>query len=95
MSSASHHSAHFPGRSLQLDQLFQEYELAEDRELDDRPELSLRICIQVFASTRAVFYARSEAAGTVGMHQEVIRYSPQWYGDKPRFDTAFVQTNLD
>lgn len=86
-------STHF--RRFLHDKLFPEYELAEDWELDDCPELSLRIRIQVFVSARAVFYAPSEAAGPGGMHQEFIRCSPRWYGDKPRYDAVFVQTNPD
>ncbi|PIL28280.1 hypothetical protein GSI_09568 [Ganoderma sinense ZZ0214-1] len=86
-------SAHF--RRYLHDQLFPEYELAVDRDLDDCPEIPLRTRIDVFTSARAVFYAPSEAAGPGGMHQEFIRCSPHWYGDRPRYDTVFVQTNPD
>ncbi|KAI1783349.1 hypothetical protein LXA43DRAFT_903775 [Ganoderma leucocontextum] len=86
-------SSHF--RRFLHDQLFPEYELAIDRELDDCPELSLCTRIGIFTSACAIFYAPSEAAGPGGMHQEFIRCSPRWYSDRPWCDTVFVQTNPD
>lgn len=86
-------STHF--RRYLHDQLFLEYALAVDRDLEDCPDISLRTRIDIFTSARAIFYAPSEAAGPGGMHQEFIRCNPHWYGDRPRYDTVFVQTNPD
>ncbi|EIW51958.1 uncharacterized protein TRAVEDRAFT_40766 [Trametes versicolor FP-101664 SS1] len=49
----------------------------------------------VYYSATAVFYAPSEHAGPHGMHRELIRSNPSWYGADPRYDTVLVCTNQD
>ncbi|KAH9848078.1 hypothetical protein C2E23DRAFT_940922 [Lenzites betulinus] len=49
--------------------------------------------VAVFYSATAVFYAPSEHAGPHGMHRELIRSTPSWYGEEPRHDTVLVTTD--
>ena len=62
---------------------------------DDLPELSRRVKLAEHQSASVVFYAPSELAGSGGMHREIIRCNPSWYGQYPRFDTVLVTTNPD
>ncbi|KAI0349050.1 hypothetical protein OH77DRAFT_1499678 [Trametes cingulata] len=68
------------------DQLNPELELADDLPADDMP---------VLPPASATFYAPSSLAGVGGMHQEIIRCVPHWYGQRPRYDTVLVQTDPD
>ncbi|KAI0351062.1 hypothetical protein OH77DRAFT_1506733 [Trametes cingulata] len=47
----------------------------------------------VYYSATATFYAPSEQAGPHGMHREIIRSTPLWYGLYPRYDTVLVSTD--
>ncbi|KAI1785118.1 hypothetical protein LXA43DRAFT_900463 [Ganoderma leucocontextum] len=59
------------------------------------PSISRRSRIGFHSSASAVFYAPSELAGPRGMHREIIRSTPSWYGKCPRYDTVLVVTNPD
>ncbi|OJT10478.1 hypothetical protein TRAPUB_13008, partial [Trametes pubescens] len=52
-----------------------------------------KVCVHYSAA--AVFHAPSEHAGPYGMHRELIRSTPSWYGAEPRYDTVLVCTNQD
>ncbi|KAI0362819.1 hypothetical protein OH77DRAFT_1442803 [Trametes cingulata] len=82
-------------RQFLHDQLNPELELAEDLPAADYPVLPHRTRIALYYLARATFYAPSELAGVGGMHQEMIRCAPRWYGARPRYDTVLVQTNPD
>lgn len=75
------------------DQLYPELDLGVDVPVDDLPDLSPRTRISLHFSATATFYAPSELAGVGGMHRELIRSTPRWYGHRPRFDTVLVQTD--
>jgi hypothetical protein len=47
--------------------------------------------VSVFHSARAVFYAPSELSGAGGMHSEIIRSVPHWYGEDGYRATVLVQ----
>jgi hypothetical protein len=51
--------------------------------------------IRVHLSAKATFYAPSDLAGRNGMHREVIRSTPRWYGQYTRRDTVLVKTGRD
>lgn len=51
--------------------------------------------VSVYYSGSATFFAASEQAGPYGMHRELIRCNPAWYGAYPRYDTVLVSTNQD
>ncbi|KAH9946447.1 hypothetical protein B0H21DRAFT_779117 [Amylocystis lapponica] len=61
--------------------------------LKECPEFSGRIGVHNSAS--ATFYAPSELSGPGGMHRELIRSNPTWYGQHARFDTILVQNGPD
>jgi hypothetical protein len=55
----------------------------------------IRSNVSVYLSARAVFYAPSDLSGNGGMHEEVIRSAPNWYGESERRDTVLVQYGGD
>ncbi|TFK84482.1 hypothetical protein K466DRAFT_496496 [Polyporus arcularius HHB13444] len=59
--------------------------------LDDCPDLSPRTKLALHATARATYYAPSELCGRFGMHSEMIRCSPRWFKQNPRYDTVFVR----
>ncbi|KAF8055570.1 hypothetical protein FPV67DRAFT_1435271 [Lyophyllum atratum] len=61
--------------------------------LDDCPVFYGRI--SVFHSAIAHYFAPSDICGAGGMHHERIRAHPNWQGEYPRYDTAFVETDAD
>jgi hypothetical protein len=67
--------------------------LAEDFELDECPQIQGQI--KIYTSASAVFYAPSELSGPGGMHREIIRSTPSWYGTYERRDTVLLQDNPD
>lgn len=67
--------------------------LDNDPPLHDCPVFGGKV--SVYQNARAIFYAPSELAGPGGMHSEVIRANPSWYGERPRFDTVLVQNEED
>ena len=48
--------------------------------------------VSVFHNASATFYAPSEHAGPNGMHREMIRCTPSWFGGGGRYDTVLVST---
>lgn len=61
-------------------------------DVDDCPWISPnRSILELYQSATATFYAPSELAGPGGMHSEVIRCSPSWFKQYPRYDTVLVQ----
>lgn len=65
-----------------------------DVNLDGFPHISHRRKVSLHTSASVVFHAPSEACGERGMHREIIRCNPAWFGKVPRFDTVLVTTNL-
>ncbi|TBU40371.1 hypothetical protein BD309DRAFT_993112 [Dichomitus squalens] len=63
--------------------------------IEQCPEISPLTSISVYRHAKATFYAPSELAGPNGMHREIIRCNPRWYGDKARYDTVLVETDSD
>ncbi|KAI0065531.1 hypothetical protein BV25DRAFT_1868788 [Artomyces pyxidatus] len=51
--------------------------------------------VSVFHNARATFYAPSEEAGPEGMHSELFRSTPAWYGQYERRDTVLVQNGSE
>ncbi|KAI0349013.1 hypothetical protein OH77DRAFT_1499682 [Trametes cingulata] len=82
-------------RQFLHDQLYPELDLAVDIPLNDCPVLLPRTRVMLFHSATATFYAPSKLAGVGGMHQEIIRCTPSWYGQHSCFDTVLVQTDTD
>jgi hypothetical protein len=66
---------------------------AEDFDLDACPPF--HGSIKIYSSASATFYAPSELSGPGGMHREIIRSTPQWYGTYERRDTVLLQDNPD
>ncbi|KZV62312.1 hypothetical protein PENSPDRAFT_692611 [Peniophora sp. CONT] len=58
-------------------------------DIDECPPFDERVA--VYRSARATFYAPSELSGPGGMHSEIIRSTPRWYGRYERRDTVLVQ----
>ncbi|TFK84682.1 hypothetical protein K466DRAFT_496109 [Polyporus arcularius HHB13444] len=63
--------------------------------LDECPYVWSGESIEVYHSATATFYAPSELAGPGGMHREMIRATPRWWGLHPRFDTVLVSLDRD
>ena len=51
--------------------------------------------LSVYHHAIATFYAPSELCNPNGMHHEIIRCNPRWFGGKPRYDTILVETDAD
>lgn len=66
-------------------------EIDEPVDLDDCPHFDGHVAVH--NSARAVFYAPSELGGPGGMHSEIIRSTPRWYGKYERRDTVLVQVH--
>ncbi|KAI0357042.1 hypothetical protein OH77DRAFT_1531956 [Trametes cingulata] len=80
-------------RRFIYDQLNPELDGADDVPLHHCPDVPHHIRLGVYHSAAAVFYAPSEVSGPGGMHRELIRSNPSWYGQYPRYDTVLV--NVD
>lgn len=50
--------------------------------------------LRVYNSACATFFAPSDLSGLYGMRHEHIRSCPMWRSEGPRFDCAFVVTDL-
>ncbi|KAI0674841.1 hypothetical protein C8Q78DRAFT_1066759 [Trametes maxima] len=71
----------------------------------DEPDevVPLNACPWILPSTRAschvsataTFFAPSELGGPNGMHSEIIRCTPKWRKQHPRYDTVLVQLSED
>ncbi|KAH9891963.1 hypothetical protein C8Q73DRAFT_621665, partial [Cubamyces lactineus] len=46
----------------------------------------------VYHNASATFYVPSEQAGPNGMHHEIIRCTPAWFGSAGRYDIVLVST---
>lgn len=66
---------------------------AEDVDIDDCPQFHGNVTI--YYSARAFYYAPSKLCGPGGMHSEMIRSHPNWYGTGERRDTVLVQDGPD
>ncbi|TFY55613.1 hypothetical protein EVJ58_g8134 [Rhodofomes roseus] len=66
---------------------------AEEVDIDDCPLFHGHVAL--YYSARAFYYAPSELCGPGGMHSEMIRSHPNWYGTGERRDTVLVQDGLD
>ncbi|VDC07269.1 unnamed protein product [Peniophora sp. CBMAI 1063] len=63
----------------------------EPMDLEDLPDFHGNVAVHT--SARALFYAPSELGGPGGMHSEIIRSTPRWYGKYERRDTVLVQVH--
>lgn len=61
--------------------------------LDEYPYVSARTRVSRYLSCSATFYAPSELSGPYGMHREIIRCNPSWFGKFARFDTILVHVD--
>ncbi|KAH9910697.1 uncharacterized protein BXZ73DRAFT_57860 [Epithele typhae] len=70
--------------------------------VDDPSTVDIRLCplvqhketIKVYYSATAVFYAPSDlASGPGGMSSDIIRCTPLWWGEYPRYDTVLVSVD--
>ncbi|EIW75343.1 hypothetical protein CONPUDRAFT_159469 [Coniophora puteana RWD-64-598 SS2] len=61
--------------------------------LNDCPAFNPSSTIHLYNSAAAVFRAPSDFSGTTGMRREIIRSTPLWRTEAPRYDCAFVSTN--
>ncbi|KAI0358655.1 hypothetical protein OH77DRAFT_1203821 [Trametes cingulata] len=80
-------------RRFMYDQLNPELDGADAVPLHECPDVPHHIRLGIYHSATAVFYAPSEVSGPGGMHRELIRSNPSWYGQYPRYDTVLV--NID
>lgn len=70
---------------------------------DDADDVPLEQCpyvwhgsrVSVYRSASAAFFAPSDHGGPNGMQREMIRATPSWWGQYPRYDTVFVSTDQD
>ncbi|KAI0757759.1 hypothetical protein C8Q80DRAFT_1091076 [Daedaleopsis nitida] len=51
--------------------------------------------IAVYRTASSTFYAPSELCGPGGMHREMIRATPRWWGAYARYDTVLVNIDPD
>ena len=83
-------------RRFLFDQLNPDAPVAGDIvDLDGCPYISPYSRISIYRHATATFYAPSELAGPNGMHREIIRSNPRWFGGKPRYDTILIDTDSD
>ncbi|KAI1790354.1 hypothetical protein LXA43DRAFT_1148653 [Ganoderma leucocontextum] len=68
---------------------------ADDVPLEQCPYVWGGSCLSVYHSASAAFFAPSEHAGPNGMQREMIRATPCWWGQYPRYDTVFISTDQD
>ena len=61
--------------------------------LAECPPIALHARAGVFLAARATYYAPSEDTGAGGMHHELMRCNPRWYGTHARYDTVLVNIN--
>ncbi|KAH9846008.1 hypothetical protein C2E23DRAFT_872599 [Lenzites betulinus] len=85
---------------LQHIRRFLHRELNPDEDVDDLLQIDLPYVwhgarVSVYYSGASTFYAPSEHAGPHGMHREMIRCTPSWYGAYSRYDTVLVTTDQD
>jgi hypothetical protein len=81
-------------RRFLFDQLYPDPKLsAADVPLVELPRLQSRL--SVYHSASAVFHAPSELSGIGGMHREVIRSTPSWYGLYEHCDTVLLHDDFD
>lgn len=64
-----------------------------DVPLADCPTFSGRV--SVHHSATSFYYAPSDVCGIGGMHRELIRAAPTWYGGPGRYDTIFITKDQD
>lgn len=78
-----------------FDQLYADdfYITGEEADLEDCPVFEGNVAL--YRSARATFYAPSELCGPEGMHSEMIRSHPSWYGQYARYDTVLIQNEED
>ena len=71
-------------------ELYPNVAMPQNIEDEGMPEPSRRLKLGMHTSASAVFYAPTEISGPGGMHREIIRATPSWYGKFPRYDTVLV-----
>ena len=75
----------------------------ENPDLGDADDVPLEQCpyvwggsrISIYHSASAAFFAPSDHAGPNGMQRKMIRATPSWWGQYPRYDTVLISTNQD
>jgi hypothetical protein len=55
------------------------------------PEFNIRVSI--FYSALAVYHSPSDISGISGLHREIIRATPSWRKNQPRYDCVFVYSS--
>ena len=63
--------------------------------MDDCPYLWEGTRISVYHAASAAFYAPSEHSNMGGMRREMIRSTPLWWNEYPRYDTVLVSIDED
>lgn len=66
-----------------------------DAPIEQCPSVFPSLCIKVFHSATATFYAPSDLSGIGGMHRERIRATPNWQNGPGRYDCIFVDNDPD
>lgn len=82
-------------RRFLYEQLYPELEPGDAVPLDECPQITSQTRIGVHHSMSATFFAPSEATSPGGMHREMIRCNPSWYGHYARYDTVLVLMDPD
>ncbi|TBU39994.1 hypothetical protein BD309DRAFT_993389 [Dichomitus squalens] len=77
------------------DDLFPELDAGDAIPLEQCPYIANHLRIGVYHHAYATFFAPSEMSGLGGMHREVIRCNPLWYGQYARYDTVLVNLESD
>ena len=54
------------------------------------PDLDLDIRVSIFYSALAVYHSPSDISGISGLRRELIRATPSWRNNHPRYDCVFV-----
>lgn len=81
-------------RRYLYDYLFPELEPGDAVPLENCPTFSTLTRLGIYHSLSVTFYAPSEISGPGGMHREMVRSNPVWYG-LPRHDTVLVHLDPD
>lgn len=92
--SLSSHALHIQLGRFLYGQIHRDPDLdPDDVPIDELP--SYAGSIQVYSSAHAKYYSPSELSGPFGMHSEVIRSHPSWFGKFERRDTVLVGIGED
>ena len=54
------------------------------------PDFDIQVRISIFYSALAVYQSPSDISGISGLHREIIRATPSWRKNQPRYDCVFA-----